>query len=145
MPNPATVNKTLTITMLSLAAGKVPGDDPAARAAAIAARKAAQSVTGKTPAKKSPLMPKAPAAALVVPAQTLPAAKDGFYLMLAAGDGSRSYGMKMLQLCDGKLSTDRGATDLGAIPDSLTAAIATLQSEVAALVTSLTGSNKLSF
>jgi hypothetical protein len=48
-------------------------------------------------------------------------------------------------LCDGKVSTDKGATDLGAIPDSLATAIATLQGEVAALVTSLTASGQLTF
>lgn len=141
MANPATVNKTLTITMLSLSAGKVVNDSaPIAayvasqRAAALAARPSTARVnSGQSPSKP---------AATPVPD---PTAKDGFHIMLGAQDGARIYGRAMLELCDGKITTDRGATDLGAIPDSLTAAIATLQSEVAALATSLTGSGKLSF
>ena len=141
MANPATVNKTLTVSMLSLAAGKVINDSAAVaayvasqRAAALAERPSkSQTSSGQSPTKP---------AATSVPA---PTAKDGFHIMLGAQDGARVYGQKMIELCDGKVTTDRGATDLGAIPDSLTAAIATLQSEVAALVTSLTGVGKLSF
>ena len=143
MANPATVTKTLTITMLSLSAGKVPSSDPAAQAAAIASRAAAQPRL-KAPSAAGLVIP---APKPVVPAPVAPPApaKDGFYIMLAAGDGARNYSRKLLQLCEGKMATDRGATDLGTIPDSLTAAIATLQSAVAALVTSLTASNKLTF
>lgn len=138
MANPATVTKTLTITMLSLSAGKVRFPTPAVPAAQPAATKP-MSAKLPMPSASGPVVP-------VVPVHPpLPTAKDGFHLMLAASDGSRSYGTKLLALCDGKVSTDRGATDLGDIPTSLATAIATLQSEVAALITSLTGSGKLTF
>jgi hypothetical protein len=148
MSNPATVDKTLTITMLSLAAGKFAPNDPAAAASVAAQRAAARAaITGKTPPTlASVLSPAKPVAPLPpAPAPALPAPKDGFMIMLAAGDASRTYVRKALTLCDGKVSTDKGATDLGAIPDSLATAIATLQGEVAALVTSLTASGQLTF
>ena len=100
MANPATVTKTLTITMLSLSAGKVRFPTPAVPAAQPAATKP-MSAKLPMPSASGPVVP-------VVPVHPpLPTAKDGFHLMLAAGDGTaRSYGTKLLALCDGKASTD---------------------------------------
>jgi hypothetical protein len=135
MPSPATANKTLTISMLSLSAGKMRPAVPLTPVAQPMGKRTPMGIRLPMPRSAGPVVPAVPPP----PPPPHPTPKDGFQLVLAASDGS----VKLLTLCDGKVSA--GATDLGTIPDSLAAAITTLQSEVAALAVSLTSSNKLTF
>jgi hypothetical protein len=126
-----TITKTLDIALFSLTAAKIPTN--------TASLDAQRSATQEAASKAAP-------GTFTPPAQIVEV-KPGFQLALDATDTATGavFGRKLLTLIDGKLSASRTPGELGDAPASLVAAIATLQSEVSALVVSLQASGKLTF